>query len=101
MIKVRPFDHIDLVNFKKLILCYERQDSDESSDDIEYYVELLDKPTNPYLQGKLIQNERWYKHTRSDLESFHREWGDIKTIKEVNKRLREGFIIKEIIKSSK
>ena len=88
------FGWSELTNLKKLSL--RRNDNNGT----EYNVEVLDKPTKPYLQGALIQKERWYKHTRTDAPIFDKEWSDTKTLKEINKRLHEGFKIKEIIKRS-
>jgi hypothetical protein len=71
------FGWSELTNLKKLSLTC------NDSDGTEYHVELLDKPTKPYLQGALMQKERWYKHTRTDAPIFDKEWSDTKTLKDV------------------
>ena len=91
---IKWFDWINLADTKKVVLVHGLTGT-------EYYVESLDRPTKPYLQGKLAQKQRWYRHTRNDVSIFDKEWGDTKTLKEINKKLHEGFKIKEIIKSSK
>ena|SRR5215510_9509709 len=87
---IRWFDWINLADTKKVVLV-------NNSTGTEYYVELLDKPTKPYLQGKLALKQSWYRHTRNDVKIFEKEHGPTKTIKEINKRLDEGFKIRDIL----
>lgn len=58
------FSWAELFNVKKLVLMLVKQDGKNKRNiKIEYYVELLDEPTKPYLQGEVHLKSKWYKHT--------------------------------------
>ena len=84
------FSWAELSNVKKLSLVLVQ----DGQNDVEYQIELLDEPTKPYLQGEAHLKSRWYRHTRNDAPTFDKEWSETKTIKEINRRLHEGFNIR-------
>jgi hypothetical protein len=94
----RKLNFRDLTNVEKIVLVLKGEDP-YGYDDIEYTVELIDRPTKYNLQGERVQNSRWYRHTISDDRKFNKEWGDEKTLKKMNEKLsEESFKVKEIIK---
>ena len=96
--KVRKLNFRDLTNVEKIVLVLKGEDP-YGYDDIEYTVELIDRPTKYNLKGERVQNSRWYRHTISDDRKFNKEWGDEKTLKKMNEKLcEENFKVKVIIK---
>ena len=95
--KTRKLNFRDLTNVEKIVLVLKGEDP-YGYDDIEYTVELIDKPTKYNLQGERVQNSRWYRHTISDDRNFNKEWRDEKTLKKMNEKLsEESFKVKEIV----
>ena len=63
------FSWKELSDLKKLVLVQLGEDK-RGYDDVEYHVELLNKPTKPYLKGSRHQGVRWYKHIRNNAGIF-------------------------------
>jgi hypothetical protein len=61
-----------------------------------YIIELIDKPTKWYLQGKQVKASTWYRYSISNQHEFY-EWGLIRIVREINNLLRLGCTIEEIV----
>jgi hypothetical protein len=94
----KQFDTTELSNVRKITLILEENPEQKRYHEIEYVVKLIDRPTKWYLQGEKVQESIWYQHTISNNHNFLAELGLIRTTKELNKKLRFGYRVKEIIR---
>ena len=93
----KSFDTSELSNVKKIVLELPESPIRGRYHQVEYMVQLIDKPTKWYLQGEKLNNSLWYRHTISDNYNFSADLGLIRTTEEINTKLRFGFRLKEII----
>ena len=94
----KQFDSSELADVKRITLVLEENPKQNRYHEIEYIVKLIDKPTKWYLQGEKLKDSVWYQHTISNNHNFSAELGLMRTTKELNKKLRFGYRIKEIIR---